>query len=43
MRQTEKGGKRPQVEISINNIILDDRNPRLVQYTESISNPLNLI
>lgn len=29
------GGKRPQLEISIDQILLDDQNPRLIQYLES--------
>lgn len=28
-----KGGKRPQIQIPISKILLDDKNPRLVQYT----------
>ncbi len=31
-----KGGKRPQIEIPINRILLDNQNPRLVQYTTGI-------
>ncbi len=31
-----KGGKRPQIEIPIERILLDDQNPRLVQYTGDI-------
>ena len=31
-----KGGKRPQIEIPISRILLDDQNPRLVQYTSGI-------
>ncbi|MDR6515852.1 hypothetical protein [Chryseobacterium camelliae] len=33
-----KGGKKPQVEIPIENIVLDNENPRLVQYTEGLTN-----
>jgi len=33
-----RGGKRPQIEIPIKRILLDDENPRLVQYTEGIMN-----
>lgn len=31
-----KGGKRPQIEIPISRILLDNQNPRLVQYTTGI-------
>jgi hypothetical protein len=31
-----KGGKRPQIEIPISRILLDNQNPRLVQYTSGI-------
>lgn len=31
-----KGGKRPQIEIPVERILLDDENPRLVQYTDGL-------
>lgn len=36
-----RGGKRPQLEVSIGKILLDDKNPRLVQYIND-SNPTEI-
>jgi hypothetical protein len=36
-----RGGKRPQIEVSIDKILLDDKNPRLVQYI-SDKNPTEI-
>ncbi|WP_139171677.1 hypothetical protein [Flavobacterium noncentrifugens] len=32
-----KGGKKPQIEIKVDQILLDNRNPRLIQYVDDVN------